>query len=58
MKLPPRPKLSLRSAINKMCKECIYDDTAPGNWRVQVGACSCKSCPLYACRPTSSKEAT
>jgi hypothetical protein len=42
---------SLRKAINGNCKDCIYDHLAPGNWRVQVSLCSCKSCPLWGVRP-------
>jgi hypothetical protein len=45
---------SLRKAINGKCKDCIYDHLAPGNWRVQVSLCSCKSCPLWRVRPKTS----
>lgn len=45
--------MSLRKAINAKCRECIYDDLAPGNWRQQVEACPCTDCPLYAVRPRS-----
>jgi len=47
--------MSLRAAINAKCKECIYDPIGgTGNWRQQVGACTARSCPLWAVRPTSS----
>lgn len=47
--------LSLRKAINEKCKECIYDPlSGQGNWRQQVEACTSRTCPLYAVRPTSS----
>ena len=43
---------SLRSAINAMCKSCLYD---PGNgngaWREQVQGCSSSNCPLHSVRP-------
>ena len=45
-------RLSLRSAINAMCKSCLYD---PGNgngaWREQVRGCSSSSCALHPVRP-------
>lgn len=41
----------LRSAINSMCKECIYDASGKGTWRQQVEACTCYKCPLYDVRP-------
>lgn len=46
--------LSMRKAINLMCKNCIYDET-PGNgtWRQQVEACTATSCPLYPLRPVT-----
>jgi len=48
---------SMRKAINDKCRECIYDPVSgSGNWRQQVEACSCKSCPLYALRPISSGD--
>lgn len=50
-------KPSLRKAINEKCKDCIYDNLAPGNWRQQVEACTCvTSCPLWNVRPKSSKK--
>ena len=46
--------MSLRKAINEMCKECIYDPLAGlGNWRQQVSACTMPRCPLYPVRPIS-----
>ena len=43
---------SLRSAINAMCKSCLYD---PGNgngpWREQVEGCSSSNCALHSVRP-------
>jgi len=44
---------SLRGAINSMCKYCIYDPSARGNWREQVQACSSSNCPLHPLRPIS-----
>ena len=47
--------MSLRKRIEKKCKDCIYDPTAPGTWRQQVFLCSANSCPLWDIRakPTS-----
>jgi hypothetical protein len=46
--------MSLRGAINRKCKECIYDPVSgTGAWRQQVQNCMSKSCALYEVRPTS-----
>ncbi len=52
---PPLMKAgtSLRKRINLMCRTCIYDELAPGNWRQQVTACQIDYCPLWAIRPVS-----
>ncbi len=42
---------SLRKRIDLMCRSCIYDELAPGNWRQQTMACQCDYCPLWAVRP-------
>ncbi len=47
---------SLRSAINKMCKKCIYDPYQSGTWRQQVENCTDKMCPLFEYRPKSLKK--
>lgn len=44
---------SLRKRIDLMCRTCITDELAPGNWRQQVEACRCDYCPLWAVRPVS-----
>jgi hypothetical protein len=45
-------KPSLRSAINAMCRNCLYDRiSGPGSWRQQIEACTSKTCPLYSVRP-------
>ncbi len=44
---------SLRKRIDMMCRSCIYDEKAKGNWRQQVTACECDHCPLWAVRPVS-----
>jgi hypothetical protein len=44
---------SLRGAIDAMCKRCIYDPGARGNWREQVSSCSSADCPLHPSRPIS-----
>ena len=44
--------MSLRKAINSMCKECIYDSIGgTGGWKQQVEQCTSKNCPLYLVRP-------
>ena len=43
--------MSLRKAINKNCKNCVYDKIAAGTWRQQVSLCGVKSCALYDVRP-------
>lgn len=48
---------SLRGAINEMCKSCIYDNTIPGGWLVQVRDCTSPGCPIYPVRPRPEKRA-
>ncbi len=43
--------MSLRNAINQMCKFCIHDCYQKGTWRTQVKNCTSKNCPLYPVRP-------
>ncbi|TXH50733.1 MAG: hypothetical protein E6Q97_19815 [Desulfurellales bacterium] len=46
--------MSLRQAINKKCKDCIYDPKSGlGTWRQQVDGCTAVRCPLYPVRPRS-----
>ena len=42
---------SLRKAIDKNCKECIYDRHEVGNWRQQVTRCGVYTCPMWDVRP-------
>ncbi len=42
--------MSLRKAINQMCKSCIHDPLSAGTWRQQVFLCCAKSCPLWESR--------
>jgi hypothetical protein len=51
--LETRVPVSMRSAINEKCRDCIYDPLAPGNWRQQVQACVITTCPLWPLRPKS-----
>jgi len=44
-------RLSLRSAVNSKCRECIYDPKARGAWREQVADCVSANCPLHPVRP-------
>lgn len=43
--------MSLRAAINRHCKSCIYDPACPGTWRAQVAACTVTACALWPHRP-------
>jgi hypothetical protein len=43
---------SLRSAVDAMCKNCLYDPgNGNGGWREQVHGCSSSHCPLHPVRP-------
>ena len=44
---------SLRSAIDQMCRGCVVDVLAKGNWRQQVTMCSVFDCPLWDVRPVT-----
>jgi len=51
--------MSLRKAINNMCKTCIYDgNSGGGTWRQQVEACTAPNCPLFPYRPKSAPKKT
>ena len=50
--------MSLRKAINDMCKQCIYDKRDNGTWRQQVERCTSPSCALYDYRPKSASKQT
>ena len=43
--------ISLRKAVDSNCKQCIYDNLAPGTWRQQVTLCTVIKCPLWDVRP-------
>ena len=43
--------VSLRKAINGMCKQCIYDPFDKGSWRQQVERCTDGNCALFCVRP-------
>ncbi|MGH8258281.1 MAG: hypothetical protein ACREUG_01170 [Steroidobacteraceae bacterium] len=44
--------MSLRAAIDAMCKSCMYDPIGGvGTWRAQVERCTAYSCPLHRVRP-------
>jgi hypothetical protein len=45
--------ISLRSAIDQCCKQCIYDNLCPGTWRQQTTLCNIEKCPLWPVRPKS-----
>lgn len=45
-------RLSLRAAIDAMCRSCLYDPgNGNGGWREQVEGCSSSNCPLHPVRP-------
>ncbi|HIF49929.1 MAG TPA: hypothetical protein EYQ42_00080 [Thiotrichaceae bacterium] len=48
--------MSLRKPVNENCKECIYDNLAPGTWLQQVTLCSIKTCRLYKVRPQTKAQ--
>jgi len=50
-------KHSLRKAVNAKCKDCIYDNLAPGTWRQQVTLCTVNMCPLWEVRPRAATPA-
>lgn len=37
--------------INKKCKSCGYDETAPGTFLEQIATCPVVSCALHPVRP-------
>lgn len=43
--------MSLRKAVDQMCKVCCYDKLDKGSWRQQVENCGVTSCPLWEHRP-------
>ena len=44
--------MSLKKAIEMMCKECGGSDSAlSGTWRMKVESCDIYHCPLHAYRP-------
>lgn len=42
---------SLRTAVDKHCRQCIHDNLCPGTWRQQVTLCTAKECSLWHLRP-------
>jgi hypothetical protein len=43
--------VSLRQAINQMCRECNCDPLDRGTANQQIAACVAESCPLRPVRP-------
>lgn len=43
--------VSLKNSIDEMCKQCSYEQEAPGTWRQQIEECCGRSCELYNVRP-------
>jgi hypothetical protein len=50
-------QMSLRRAINDMCRSCIYDPHGNGTFLQQIEACTAVACPLHRVRPKSRKSA-
>jgi hypothetical protein len=48
--------MSLRKAINAMCRDCAYDPLDDGSAAQQIACCTCKSCPLHKVRPITAKS--
>lgn len=49
--------MSMRKAINEMCRQYIYDPMGGnGNWRQQVTKCTSPGCPLYELRPQTNPK--
>ena len=46
-------KLSRKKAMDKMCKDCTYDELDAGTWTQQVEACGIESCSMWEYRPLS-----
>lgn len=42
---------SLKKCIEEKCKDCTYDQAAPGTWREQVELCNVRKCALWPVRP-------
>lgn len=42
-----------QQAISAMCRSCVYDPAAAGNWKQQVTLCAVADCPLFDYRPLS-----
>lgn len=42
---------SLKKCIEAKCKDCTYDEKAPGTWREQVEMCRVTKCALWPVRP-------
>lgn len=43
-----------RQRVNDKCKDCTYDEFAPGTWRKQVENCTSVDCALHGVRPLTS----
>jgi len=42
---------SLRKAIDRHCRDCIFDPYSRGKWRQQVLECASPNCALFEVRP-------
>jgi len=51
MDLSQSGRRSRKAAIDRHCRNCIYDPSAPGTWRQQIELCSVADCALYPFRP-------
>ena len=47
--------MSLRKAINAMCRQCAYDPLDVGTAAQQIACCVAIECPLHSVRPITTK---
>lgn len=47
---------SLKKCIAEKCKQCTYDPSNGGGWRLQVEQCTVRTCALWEVRPVTSES--
>lgn len=45
--------MSLRSAVNAKCRDCIVDPADIGSPAAQIACCTATTCPLHPVRPVT-----
>ena len=48
--------MSLRAAVNAMCRSCVYDPLDYGTCAQQIACCTNRTCELYSKRPITCKS--